>query len=594
MKKLGFYILLPIICFSLSINLLAQGESVLANQPVLAQPEDNVTGIYASPFQQITVSDPDYEYIPDVSSYGLATGIAPGADFSIVLIPDCQNESQYYPSVLVSMTNWIVAQQSNRNIVFVTTSGDMVNNASSITEYANADVAMDKLDPAGIPYSVGVGNHDQPTTNFNSYFGVTRFAGKSWYGGHYGNTNDNSVSLFKASGMEFMIINLEINPSSAILDWADALLKENPNRRVIVESHSILNIDNSWTNQGIFTALKDNPNLFLMICGHMHSSSDGAAYRSESGDDGHTIHIMLADYQEYPNGGNGYMRILRFSPASDKIYITTYSPYANTSITTFPDQMEVVYDMADGTKLPPASYSVTGSGSYCHGGFGLPIGLTNSEVDVTYTLYKNNVPLTPTLAGTGSAISFGNQPAGTYTVSGSNSGGNTTMQGSAIIVENPTPVTPIITFNSNILHSNATNGNQWYNGSGSINGATGQSYIPTAVGNYYVIVSSGVCSSDPSNTINVVLTGIEKTDFDKTINLYPNPTDGKATLSFKGEKPGKITVEVLNMKGQSMKIQKLEVSENQTEINLKGLPKGTYFVKIVTSGDTVIKTVILQ
>ena len=92
----------------------------------------------------------------------------------------------------------------------------------------------------------------------------------------------------------------------------------------------------------------------------MHSSSDGAAYRTELADDGHTIiTIMLADYQDYPNGGNGYMRFLRFSPADNTIYVTTYSPYIDAYITTSPDQMEIDYDMAG---YPPFESIETVSG----------------------------------------------------------------------------------------------------------------------------------------------------------------------------------------------------------------------------------------
>ena len=526
MKKLGYSALFIIISYCLSIDLFAHAEpaigtgttaekvavngrvtnkSITANlasipgrdspdQPVMLQPLDNATGISVQPSLQVTVSDPDPFDNIDVSFYGRSTVTTPGADFTLVLIPDPQIESQFHPEVFNSMTDWIVSQKSARNIVFVTTAGDMVNNASSLTEYGNADAAIDRLDPAGIPYSIGVGNHDQPTTNFNTYFGISRFSGKAWYGGHYGSTNDNSYSLFSASGMEFILINLDYNPSGAVLDWADALLKANPGRRGIVESHSILNIDNNWTNMGIYTALKDNPNLFLMLCGHMHTPSDGAAYRSEIGDDGHTIHIMLADYQEFPNGGNGYMRILRFSPAADKIYATTYSPFIDESITstTNYDQMEMAYDMTGGTLEPytligtvndvtngglaslswpertinteyewyvtvsdgvemvtgptwsfttantqlPSAFNVTGGGSYCQGNSGLPVGLTDSEVGVTYTLFKNTVAQNPEVAGTGAAISFGNHTAGTYTVSGTNGNGTTTMQGSAVILEN--------------------------------------------------------------------------------------------------------------------------------------------------------------
>jgi len=58
----------------------------------------------------------------------------------------------------------------------------------------------------------GVGNHDQAPTSqpgtlagpdvttrdFNAVFGVSRFEGRSYYGGHFGTNNDNSYQLFSA------------------------------------------------------------------------------------------------------------------------------------------------------------------------------------------------------------------------------------------------------------------------------------------------------------------------------------------------------------------------------------------------------------
>jgi len=91
---------------------------------------------------------------------------------------------------------------------------------------------------------------------------------------------------------------------------------------------------------------------------------------------------------------------------------------------------------------PPIAYNVTGSGSYCQGTGGLAVGLDNSEVGVTYTLFKYGIAQTPTVTGIGAPISFGSQPAGTYTVTGRNSGDTTDMTGSAIIIENPIPNAP--------------------------------------------------------------------------------------------------------------------------------------------------------
>ena len=42
---------------------------------------------------------------------------------------------------------------------------------------------------------------------------------------------------------------------------------------------------------------------------------------------GHAIYTLLANYQAEPKGGNGWLRLLRFSPQENKIHIETYSPY---------------------------------------------------------------------------------------------------------------------------------------------------------------------------------------------------------------------------------------------------------------------------
>jgi hypothetical protein len=84
----------------------------------------------------------------------------------------------------------------------------------------------------------------------------------------------------------------------------------------------------------------------------------------------------------------------------------------------------------------PMAYTVTGGGSYCEGSWGRDVGLSGSELTVTYTLFKNDFAQSPTIAGTGSTISFGNQLFGTYTVIGTNDYGTSLMTGNAVIIEN--------------------------------------------------------------------------------------------------------------------------------------------------------------
>lgn len=72
------------------------------------------------------------------------------------------------------------------------------------------------------------------------------------------------------------------------------------------------------------------------------------------------------------------------------------------------------------TGFLPALFNITGSGSYCAGGTGVTIGLSGSEIDVSYELYFNGAPIVPPVvtAGTGGAITFvpAQTAAGVYTV----------------------------------------------------------------------------------------------------------------------------------------------------------------------------------
>jgi len=128
---------------------------------------------------------------------------------------------------------------------------------------------------------------------------------------------------------------------------------------------------------------------------------------------------------------------------SEYLYFGTYKYKRQLNI--IPGGNAIVYSnpILNPVSLPKV-FDVTGTGSYCHGeGEGLPVGLNGSETGVKYTLFRNGIPVDPSVEGTGSVISFGIRPPGTYTVTGANIIGMINMNGSAIIVENPLPEIPV-------------------------------------------------------------------------------------------------------------------------------------------------------
>lgn len=299
------------------------------------------------------------------------------SDFTLVALPD----TQFYvsslhggtPDIFTNQTQWIIAQRKDRNIAYVAQLGDCVQNGDhggNPAEWLDATNALYRLEePAatplardGIPYGVAVGNHDNSTDSkgggttvfYNQFFGEPHFRPHGYYGGHFGDDNDNHYDLFSAGGMDFIVVHLEYdatatNTSAPVYEWANRVLATNSQRRAIVVSHWIINAgpNATFSPQGrtIYDALKGNPNLFLMLCGHV-TPEEG---QRQDVFNGRTVWSVLSDYQSRTNGGNGWLRLYEFSPRNNVIRVKTYSPWLNQFETGTSSQFEIPYAM---TPLP--------------------------------------------------------------------------------------------------------------------------------------------------------------------------------------------------------------------------------------------------
>lgn len=285
-------------------------------------------------------------------------GVRPS--FTVAALPDTQYYSESRPELFLAQTQWIASQAAARNIVFVSHLGDIVQHGDDQAMWANADAAISVLEAGPvIPYGLCVGNHDQEprgdtegTADFNLFFPHTRYAGRPWYGGHHGDDNDNSFQIFSAAGMDFVAIHLEFDDDAnpLVLDWADNVLETYPNHRAIVSSHYIIGTGDpgefSTQGQAIYDRLKGNPNLFLMMCGHIY----GEARRVDVYE-GNTVWTLLADYQNRDHGGDGWLRILTFHPDYNEIHVRTYSPTRDLFETDANSDFVLFYDMGGPTTV---------------------------------------------------------------------------------------------------------------------------------------------------------------------------------------------------------------------------------------------------
>ncbi|HSZ87457.1 MAG TPA: hypothetical protein VK787_15595 [Puia sp.] len=110
--------------------------------------------------------------------------------------------------------------------------------------------------------------------------------------------------------------------------------------------------------------------------------------------------------------------------------------------TTFGTTTTGILNVTVGSCVAPTAFAVTGGGSYCSGGSGVAIGLSNSQTGINYQLFNGPTAVGSSVPGTGNPITFGNQTiATTYTVVATNSVGGCTknMTGNAIVSINPNP-----------------------------------------------------------------------------------------------------------------------------------------------------------
>jgi gliding motility-associated-like protein len=130
-----------------------------------------------------------------------------------------------------------------------------------------------------------------------------------------------------------------------------------------------------------------------------------------------------------------------------KYFETTLSGTGTFSVTKDCGVDNIRWDIIVNPPAPPDIYNMTGGGSFCDNGVGLPVGLDGSDSGINYQLMRDGINVGAAVPGTGSPLNFGNQAiGGSYTVLATNvayPAQQSTMNGSATIIVYPLPTISI-------------------------------------------------------------------------------------------------------------------------------------------------------
>src|SRR5205823_10824826 len=184
--------------------------------------------------------------------------------------------------------------------------------------------------------------------------------------------------------------------------------------------------------------------------------------------------------------------------------------------------------------------------------------------------------------------------SGAYTAQLNALGCHSQVSDPTVVTVNPIPPTPTITPNgpttfnaggSVTLTSSSASGNQWYLNSSPIGGATNQTYVATASGDYTVVVTTNGCSSAASapTTVTVILPSFSIDDV-----THNEGNAGTTSFTFTVTKTGSTgvnaTVNFATQNGSAT-----DPSDNQsTSSTLTFLPsETTKTITVLVNSDTI-------
>jgi hypothetical protein len=286
--------------------------------------------------------------------------------FSIAVLPD----TQYYAAeinggtaqMFYTQTQWVADNRVSRNIAFLAGVGDIVDTESALTQWAIATAAygtIDNIQAGAFPYSAPMGNHDVLPGNNNAklYFGDSRYAGRSWYGG---SSPDglNFYQRFTGGGQQFLSIGINYQADAAARNWVKGILAANPNTPTIISTHDYLNADANGTRSAYGQILwddviKTNNQIFMVLAGH----NPGVSQHLATNNFGHTVHEIMVDYQAQAQGGAGFMRLMEFLPATNLVHSTSFAPISGGTKTDATNEFDIMIPFA--VRFNPSAFTLT-------------------------------------------------------------------------------------------------------------------------------------------------------------------------------------------------------------------------------------------
>jgi hypothetical protein len=168
--------------------------------------------------------------------------------------------------------------------------------------------------------------------------------------------------------------------------------------------------------------------------------------------------------------------------------------------------------------------------------------------------------------------------------------GPASITGSILVTVFEMPGQPVVVQQGDSLLSSFAEGNQWYNSSGLIEGATGQVFYPQLEDYYHVIVTSGPdCISEPSEPVYFLFTGTDETFIASSFRIWPTPVGRELFVEAGNVAGNDHYLSIINLSGQSV-AGPWDIKQGDNQFHVGHLVPGVYLINIINSSGSVIYT----
>lgn len=294
---------------------------------------------------------------------------------TIAVLPDTQYYTLCRYPHFANQVQWLTDNALQLNLKAAIHLGD-ITDTNVAEEWEFARQAIGPL-LGTVPTFLATGNHDhgelgtanRHSTQFTKFFApLTGPTQNTLVSTAVPGDHENAYYRLPLPNVTLGVLVLGWSPQAATVTWANHVLAQYPNDRVIFVTHAYLYTDSTrydWVGRGpvqewnpnaygspepAATAANgaDNPSvsqpprdvydgerlweslisqhkgIFLTLNGHvLHGGTGRLTSRGKFGND---VHQVLVNYQMLHEGGSGYLRLLEISPDGKTLRFRTYSP----------------------------------------------------------------------------------------------------------------------------------------------------------------------------------------------------------------------------------------------------------------------------